>query len=1200
MNNVLQFSPTAPRLSDADARERALDIRASCIVEAPAGSGKTGLLVQRFLKLLADESVGSPEEVLAVTFTRKATAELRDRVLKELLLANKNEPLTADTAPFVRSSREFASAALQRSRQLNWRLLEQPMRLNIQTFDAVGMQIANALPLLSGSGGPREPLEDARSLYNLAARRTLLELGGSNPSLHQALRTVLLHRDGNLNDTGSLIAGMLEKREQWGSLVPLSVPLDDTELDTVVRKRLERALETIVNAGLQRALDAFPPDGLEYLTHFAHRHAQEPGYNGAPNPIAHCTDKRLPPEPTADCINHWLALIRLVLKESDGDWRKSLAINSLGFKPAKKDSDALKEFIAEVQSEPLRSALHAVLRLPPTRYPDEQWHVAKALFHVLRHALAELKLLFANRGECDFSELALAAREVLRSDHSASDLALSAGGNLRHLLIDEMQDTSAGQYDLIELLTQSWDGHAQTLFLVGDPKQSIYLFRAASVERFLRTMTEQRLGDIPLKALRLTANFRSQAALIEGENGFNEAFTHLFLTPNAVMTEALDVPFVAATVSRQKTQPEGVVWHAKVLEPEDVDYAQQEAQTIRSIIEHRLAKPLPVGRTKPWRIAVLGHGRRHLDAVVDEFKIDRGNGPLAFKAINLDSLEDRPEVLDALALTRALLHPADRIAWLAVLHAPWCGLDRADLLVLTGDGTGRDVPLSRLIANHRELLSAEGQRLLARTWPVLETAIATLGRTPLATQVERTWRSLGGDAGLSAEQQSNVQQYLAALRDLDTDGGRIDLEVLTSRLSTLYAEPFAGTAHVELLTIHKAKGLEWDLVLVPGLERGSGQSRHPLLNWLEFATNATDEASVILAPISSKGTPASKLSEWLTGLRGRREVAERKRLFYVATTRAQEELHLFAAVKPTTSGISHGAPSSLLKACWEAAVRPLAAIIGAPVISLAQPDAGELGPHLLDEHEEDTLALAAEGTPVKPQFIRRLPLSFDPARRFVEAAANRLPYVAVATLPKDRPFERPEGSFGVRAFGNVIHRYLQLMSDCLLTSEAATLAAELPVWQPRLEASLRGEGVPPRDAAREASRALEALTRTLADPTGLWLLSPHAEAASESDLTALGPVPATLRVDRTFVAGQQPLDPGESTIWIIDFKTTEQGSLPDTTFDSMQQSRYSAQLEAYAKIRRSLPNGQLPIHLGLYFPLGSRLIHWPAVGNTDT
>ena len=83
---------------------------------------------------------------------------------------------------------------------------------------------------------------------------------------------------------------------------------------------------------------------------------------------------------------------------------------------------------------------------------------------------------------------------------------------------------------------------------------------------------------------------------------------------------------------------------------------------------------------KPWRIAVLGRAKNHLSAVIEEFKKDYGDGPIPYRAIDLDPLDQLPEVLDALALTRALLHPSDRIAWLAVLHAPWCGLGLADLL----------------------------------------------------------------------------------------------------------------------------------------------------------------------------------------------------------------------------------------------------------------------------------------------------------------------------------------------------------------------------------------------------------------------------------------------------------------------------------------------------------------------------------------
>ena len=164
------------------------------------------------------------------------------------------------------------------------------------------------------------------------------------------------------------------------------------------------------------------------------------------------------------------------------------------FEIPKPDAARLKDLVQRIQSDELREALAGVLALPPAKYPDDQWEIAKALFRVLRHALAELRLLFAERGECDFTEVALSAREALHSDEGSSEFALSAGGTLRHLLVDEMQDTSSGQYELLDLLTRSWDGRTQTLFLVGDPKQSIYLFRQARVERFLRTMKDRNAG----------------------------------------------------------------------------------------------------------------------------------------------------------------------------------------------------------------------------------------------------------------------------------------------------------------------------------------------------------------------------------------------------------------------------------------------------------------------------------------------------------------------------------------------------------------------------------------------------------------------------------------------------------------------------------------------------------------------------------
>jgi ATP-dependent exoDNAse (exonuclease V) beta subunit len=1196
MTKLLSFP--AP-LADQSAREAALDIRSSCIIEAPAGSGKTGLLMQRFLKLLAAGGVTEPEQVLAITFTNKATAELRERVLDQLVEAQQQTSLSDGASAFDYETRSLAVDVLARDAELHWGILTRPERLNIRTIDSVCAEIAGSLPLLSQSGGANRPLKDATPLYRLAAQRTLLQLGGSDRRLHSALHMVMLHRDASFLDCETLLSRMLARREQWGELVPLSAELhDDAELDRVVRPRLERALEKIVCDGLTRAASLMSSRMLDQLSTLAAQLAINPGYNGAASPIAFCGELKGPPQIAGDHLEHWKVFVHLLVKASEDDWRGTFNVNHIGFEMSKAEKAALKSIMDGIKSPELLQALADIRKLPPARYPDEQWKVARSLFHVLRHALAELKVLFAERGECDFTELALAARTALghefaapsTTDFTATDLALSAGSRLHHLLVDEMQDTSAAQYDLIQQLTRSWDGSSQTLFLVGDPKQSIYLFRQARVERFIRTMHEKCLGEIQLRPLYLTANFRSQATLVDR---FNHTFDLLFPAPQ--IATATDVPFVAATAVRQATVSNAIAWHPAILSPGDssLGYEQHQAIAIREIIQHVKARPLPPGRTEPWHIAILARARNHLGPIVAELK----RAKIGFRAVDIDPLDQRQEVLDALALTRALLHPADRAAWLAVLHAPWCGLSLADLLALTGEAQEIEActPISVLVANRRHLLSLDGQSQLDRAWPTLAAALSTLGVSPLSTHIERTWRSLGADTLLNDSQRSNVLRFLSLLREMEPG---IDLMLLQSRLKQLFAEPAAGSPGVELLTIHKAKGLEWDVVLVPNLHRTVPRNSSGLLNWLELdQPSATEEsAAILLAPIQSKGEDSTQLNKWLNRVKESRERAEEKRLFYVACTRAREELHLFAACKQNANGeLTPPASGTLLKACWPAAEEHFLDLQKADAPSIVIPMQ-----HPVADDQSKSLALAAgaeEPAPVQlpPPILQRLPLAFDPLARFNIAAADRLLYPAAASLPRALAFDRPEGSFAVRAFGNVVHRFLQLIIQRLetgLTPDA--LLAQLPEWQPRLFTILRAEGLAPAIARRDALRALQALQQSLADPEGRWLLSPRTASTTEQALTSSRL--QNLRADRTFFAGPTPLVEGNSTYWIVDFKTTTERSLSPQHFEAAELAKYRSQLETYAHIRRGLLPPGTPVRLALYYPLLPRLIHWESFG----
>lgn len=1221
LSNLLLFpdlyssSETVPsaaetEVPDADARREALDTTASWIVEAPAGSGKTGLLMQRYLKLLSAGNVTRPEEVLAITFTRKATAELRTRVLEQLEAALENAPLADDATCFDRQTRALAESVLERDMRFSWRLLENPTLFRIQTIDALCAEIANSLPLLSGGAAGRRPVENAEPLYRTAAQRTLMRLGGSDHVLHNALHTVLLHRDGNLDECEKLLARMLKQREQWAELVPLDrASLTQEVLESQVRPRLDNTLGNIVCTGLTRALNAIPSDALHALAWLAHELAGEPGYKGAESPIAFCSSFPSPPEACADHLEHWRALLHLLLTKGN-TLRKSFSARALGFHLPEPHERHLRSLIEAFEAAGAESALCNIRSLPSPRYPEDHWQVAKALFRLLLHALAELRVLFAERAECDFSELSLAAREALSAGTGATDLSNSSGTTLRHLLVDEMQDTSSAQYQLLELLTRSWDGHSQTLFLVGDPKQSIYLFRQARVERFLRTMRQERLGDVPIKPLRLTANFRSQANLVKTLNsGFSSVFGSQAALSHA--TETGDVPFVSADAVRGADPTSGVFWHVDLLDGSDTDamltskrrHMREESVAIRRIVERWRSKPLPPKRTQPWRIAVLARARKHLAPILAEFQRSDSVEPIPFRAVNVEALGERQEVLDAFALTRALLHPSDRLAWLAVLHAPWCGLGLADLMKLTGEGAvlsaeaAQAMTIPSRIEERASLLAEEAQARVKRTFTILQRARIDVGRQSIAVLVERTWRSLGGDVMLAPEKAANVKRYLQLLRTAVQPGERVDFVALKAGLKDLYAEPSVAENAVDMMTIHTAKGLEWDVVIVPALEKRGQSSPYELLNWLELDAMNGDEASVLLAPIQETGEEASSLSKWIRCTRQDRDEAELKRLLYVACTRAREELHLFAAAAHTATGEIKPAKATLLEAFWPAAQEHFAKCQANP--SSRPPSMAETLPWAEPEDKSGlALAASADRDPedaVPVPLLERVPAGFDPRLRFIKAAKNRLPCSPSAPVPLSS-FQRPEGSFGVRAYGNTVHRFLELLSARLLSGQSAEdLLRELPTWQGRLTASFRAEGLPPASCTREATRALQLLRAALQDPVGRWILSPHVDSGSETALTlAMPETLTTLRVDRSFLAGDAPLSEANGVFWIVDYKTTEQGSRSSVRFEQEEKAKYGGQLAAYANLLRTARRQQQLIMLGLYYPAVPRLIHWPA------
>jgi ATP-dependent exoDNAse (exonuclease V) beta subunit len=1178
-------SEDGDRPPDYAERERALDVTRSWIVEAPAGSGKTGLLIQRYLKLLALPGVEEPEQVLAITFTLKATGEIRERVLEQLeRAAGLDEPVTE----FERRTRDLALAVLERDRAHGWNLLEHPKRLNVRTIDSLCAEIAHSLPVLSNIG-LLSPVEDASPLYRLASERALMELGGSDTALSDALRLILLHRDGNLTQVRELLSEMLSLRDQWARLVPLGRMLEEQYLDDIVLPEIERALADAICMELTKLAALMPTQVLHELSSLAGELGGNETHNGKASPIAACAGIYQAPGETAEYLEHWRALAHLLVKPSGG-WRSSFNKNHINFEIDKPRAARMREIIDHLRDrDDLLAAIERVAALPSANYPKEQWRVAKALFRVLYRALGELQIVFAERGECDFTEPGIIARSALGSEAGVSETAL--GMKLQHILIDEMQDTSTSQYELIQLLTQGWDGRSQTVFLVGDPKQSIYLFRQARVERFIQTMQQQSLGSLSLGSLRLTANFRSQRNLVQS---FNENFALLF--PGKIEETHSDaVPYVTADPVRGASPvvTQSTEWHTQVVPPGGTTedrrrlrrrLARREATEVRRIIEEWRSRPLPPNRTSPWKIAVLVRNRPHLVEIVTELKRDRQNGPIPFRAVNIEPLDERPEVLDLFALTRALIHPADRIAWLAVLRAPWCGLELSELHILAGadESDFFERTIEELITERGQELSEESCERLARIWPVLRAALSQHSRMPLSEWVERTWRSLGGDAPLTAEESTNARKYFDLLDELE-GRGTVDLTQLRARLKFLYAEPSAEAGAVDLMTIHGAKGLEWDVVLVPGLEKRNRVSRGRLLIWNEWVSTDENAAHVLLAPIVGKGRDSEALNLWLSQIQRSREEAEIRRLFYVACTRAREELHLFGSPDQRQDGAIRQNPGSLLQAAWPAAERSFVDVqieakpLIAPLIEMPASVDNLVLP-----------SLAAEADEPKAAILHRLPLSFLPS--------SRLQPVGIASPAQPaasrKQFERPEGSFEARTFGNTIHAFLESLA--VHFSEGAQpdiLQTEVAKWSPRIAAVLRSHGIFPHGIERLTADVQRALRNTLSDSSGLWILGSHAQAFSEHSLVSWDETRSSTRLDRVFRGGAEPRLDGDEYLWIIDYKTTQYSVDRQEDFFAREREKYSAQMEVYAKAMQASTDASR-IRLGLYYPMLPGLIWW--------
>jgi ATP-dependent exoDNAse (exonuclease V) beta subunit len=1185
MSNALPLRQNALGVPPDEAeRRQTLDPASSFIVQAPAGSGKTGLLIQRYLKLLA--CVEEPEEVVAITFTRKAATEMRQRLMVALTSAQEAQSSGAQEAgqesEHEKTTRTLAHAVLRRDAEARWRLADHPARLRIQTFDSLCASLIRQMPVLSGFGGQPETVDDASDLYLEAARATLDLLDGDD-TIAGDVECLLEHLDNDIGRIEKLLVEILALRDHWLRHVHVR---ERQDLEAALRNARRQALRRL------RALWASHPSAMQDELIVLARYA---GSNLASGTSISVEYQRLSAlatlpgceEQDASC---WCAISELLLTKG-GDWRKQHTVRE-GFPSGASGTKAEKEIakswkdralqlisqLAANDDGSLRQSLHDIRLLPPPAYTEGQWKILGSITRLLPYAVAQLKLVFQLHDKVDFTEVAQAALRALGDPEAPTDLALALDYRIRHLLIDEFQDTSISQYDLVTKLTTGWGpGDGRSMFVVGDPMQSIYRFRQAEVGLFLRARATG-FGNVTLSPVSLSANFRSQRDIVDWVNA----------TFANVMPQRENISMGSVSYSPSVAVRTALPGAAVSVHPFFNDDHGGEGAKVAEIVA-RVQRDENCSTT-----AILVRNRSHLAEILPRLK----KAGLRFRAIEIEGLGRQPVVQDLLVLTRALMHPADRLAWFALLRSPWCGLTLADLYALVpaapgqSDGAG-DPGTAQTREENTGIgpgtawewlqdesriasVSTDAYERLLRVRDVLKPCMANRDRQSLRATVEAAWLALGGPACLEDETGlEDASAYLDYLESHEEAGSIRSLAALEEGLAGLSALPdVKADDSLQIMTIHKAKGLEFDCVIVPGLGRLSRSDDKKLFMWMEHLRDEWPETEeeessgrndLLLAPIQETGSEGDPIYSWIEKLDDEKERLEDGRLLYVAATRARKRLHLLGS----TGVISGNEGGAELK---PPPARTLLSKIWPTVESFYREAAAKAAfsdpPSWGDDKEQE-----ARDKPVIDQSLRRLVSGWElpPAPRALQWKAGQTPLL---------PWREVEYSWAgetARLVGNIVHKWLQRIAEDGLADWNATRITELRDIFRRQLIACGAISTGKDDSDDAVKRVMAALTHAVSEPRGRWLLEPQQEARSELHMTGnIAGQYMDFVIDRTFLDA-------EGQRWVVDYKTSSHEGADVEGFLDREQERYRDQLDRYAALMQAAEGR--PVRRGLYFPL---------------
>ena len=1013
---------------DRAARASAVDPARNVVLEASAGTGKTQVLVTRYINLL--RAGVDPANILAITFTRKAAAEMRDRIVRDLR----------------------AQAGQSAEDEARWTSLRDRLAdISISTIDAFCFALLREFPL-------EADLDPGFDIADETATPRLMEA-----AIDGALGAA--RRMASTEDVGLLMAMLGERRVRRGleTLVDrrlaagpairgfLAEAVGPSPSDALARfvARLQGIL-----AALDGGLEAFIADGPAgsdaYDLVAADLRAVAAGFWSAPPGESRQPSGMQIARAVVERVSRYFL-------NDDGTPRAKLAQRYL--KRHCRDAPAYARHV---------SSMAAAAPQIADAMADFERHLNVALVRAMNRLFRIARRLYRTaletQGSVDFTEgLSRTVRLLRKMDEFArSRYRLEA--RYHHVLVDEFQDTNPSQWRLIAQLIAAWGegiglahgGPLQpSIFIVGDRKQSIYAFRDADV-RMLTRAHRHVLALRPDGRVRrsIARSFRAAPALL--------AFTNdLFSSIDTTVARADAFRFTARDRFPVETPDQGTGRLNLVAAPDTTGAAAAIAAEVARLLAEGEVADRQTGlprRVRPGDIAILFRSRashREIESALES----RGIPTYVYKGLGFF---DADEVKDLVALLRYFAQPSSALCGAALLRTRFVRLsDRAVRLIaprVQAVLSGAEPP--------PEGLSAEDRAVLDQLRASLAVWLPLVDRVPPSELLDR----IVADAAYAfelrgprlAQARENLKKIRAMARRLQNHGYATMARV-AEHLARLSAGDESNAVvdaldSVNLMTVHAAKGLEFPIVFVTNLHRGTGGHGDP----------------VVIVPTGAGGrqlvSVGGSLPDADDALR-ERDREETKRLLYVAVTRARERLYLGAVLKDGRFRAGPGSLGEVLPASLKDAFTRAATSVGqvewrpetgrVHLLAVAQPDAGGPRPPAVDQ-DGGAAVPAPPVVDVEP-LIETIGARYVPAAAYARSLAPE--FSGEPGVPADEP-----AAVDPALVGTIVHRLFQVSGNDA-SPDSGWLAE-----QARAFASGRDDAI---DANREevAAAAVEAFLR---------------------------------------------------------------------------------------------------------------------------